>query len=222
MKDGENLKKVCIFLIILISLPISINALEIDRDVSSGIILFGDEGVVALDTVLSVTNVDNAVIQNATKSFGLADYKAYNISLLENDKRITPNGIVTLFFPIPDEYKSVSIEQIYILKLGLDGTIETVYATDGSDAILHDDLVIENGYASFSTSDFKLNNDTTYLLGTKSINNINNFTRNNTIGNNIDNPKTLDTNFAPLIIITIIGVGGVMLLLTKLYLDNRN
>ncbi len=37
----------------------------------------------------------------------------------------------------------------------------------------------------------------------------------------INNPNTFDNGFKLLLIISIIGIGGIMILFTKLYLDNK-
>lgn len=37
----------------------------------------------------------------------------------------------------------------------------------------------------------------------------------------INNPNTFDSGFKLLLIITIVGIGGIMILFTKLYLDNK-
>lgn len=216
MKDGEKLKKIIFSLVILLILPITISAKEIDKDINSGIILSSDDNIVPNDTVLSVNSVNNNNITNLTKSFGLTNYKAYNISLLNKATRIIPNGEVTLSIPIPKNYNINLPKQIFVLKLG-NNNIDTVYATSQDNIGLYEDLIINNGYAVINTSDFDLNNDTIYLIGTTST------LSNNQITTKVnDNPKTLDTDFAPLLVISIIAIGGIMLLFTKLYLDNKN
>lgn len=216
MKDGEKLKKIIFSLVILLILPITILAKEIDKDINSGIILSSDDNIVPNDTVLSVNSINNNNITNLTKSFGLTNYKAYNISLLNKATRIIPNGEVTLSIPIPKNYNINLPKQIFVLKLG-NNNIDTVYATSQDNIGLYEDLIINNGYAVINTSDFDLNNDTTYLIGTTST------LSNNQITTKVnDNPKTLDTDFAPLLVISIIAIGGIMLLFTKLYLDNKN
>lgn len=217
MKDGEKLKKIIFGLIILLILPITILAKEIDKDINSSIILSSDDNIVPNDTVLSVNNINNQDIVSLTKTFGLTDYKAYNISLLNEATRIVPDGEVTLSFPIPKNYNANLSNQIFVLKLGND-SIDTIYATNQDNIGLYEDLIINNGYAIINTSDFDLNNDTIYLIGTTQV--INNNKQSATKAN--DNPKTLDTDFAPLLVISIIAIGGIMLLFTKLYLDNKN
>lgn len=220
MKDGEKLKKIIFSLVILLILPITILAKEIDKDINSGIILSSDDNIVPNDTVLSVNSVNNNNITNLTKSFGLTNYKAYNISLLNKATRIIPNGEVTLSIPIPKNYNINLPKQIFVLKLG-NNNIDTIYATSQDNIGLYEDLIINNGYAVINTSDFDLNNDTIYLIGTTAtLNNNQNNTQITTKVN--DNPKTLDTDFAPLLVISIIAIGGIMLLFTKLYLDNKN
>lgn len=222
MKDGEILKKVIISLLVFFMLPLPILSKEIDKDINSGIILSSDDGIISDDTVLSINNINNNNVTSIIKSFGLTDYKAYNISLLNNNTRIVPNGEVTLSFPIPKTYNINLPKQIFVLKLGNDN-IDTIYATNQDDIGLYEDLVIDNGYAIINTSDFFLNNDTIYLVGTTQIinNNINNTTK-LTITTINNNPKTFDNDFAPLLVISIIAIGGIMLLFTKLYLDNKN
>lgn len=220
MKDGENLKKIIFSLIILLILPIVISAKEIDKDINSGIILSSDDNVVPNDTVLSVNNVNSNNISNIAKSFGLTNYKAYNISLLNNAARIIPNGEVTLSIPIPKNYNINLPKQIFVLKLG-NNNIDTIYATSQDDIGLYEDLIFNSGYALINTSDFDLNNDTIYLIGTTAT--LSNNQNNSQITTKVnDNPKTLDTDFAPLLVISIIAIGGIMLLFTKLYLDNKN
>ncbi len=220
MKDGELLKKIIISLVIFLMLPINILAKEIDKDINSGIILSSDDGIVPNDTVLSVSLVNNDNIVSITKSFGLTNYKAYNISLLNGAKRIVPNGEVTLSFPIPKNYNTNLPKQIFVLKLG-SNSVDTIYATSQDDIGLYEDLTINNGYAVINTSNFDLNADTIYLIGTTQI--INNNENNQQLTTKInDNPKTLDTGFASLLVISVIAIGGIMLLFTKLYLDNKN
>lgn len=220
MKDGENLKKIIFSLIIFLILPITIFAKEIDKDINSGIILSSDDNVVPNDTVLNVNSVNNNNISNLTKSFGLTNYKAYSISLLNNNQRIIPNGEVTLSLPIPKNYNINLPKQIFVLKLGNDN-IDTVYATSHDDIGLYENLIIDSGYALINTSNFSLDNDTIYLIGTTAT--LSNNQNNNQITTKLnDNPKTLDIDFAPLLVISIIAIGGIMLLFTKLYLDNKN
>ncbi len=220
MKDGEVLKKIIIFLILVLILPITTNALEIDKDLESGIILSSDENIVSNDTVLSVKSASSNNIETQAKTFGFTKYNAYNISLLNKATRIVPTGEVTLSFPIPNSYNINMSKQIFILKLG-NNSIDTVYATDQATIGLYEDLTIENGYALINTSSFSLDNDTTYVIGTTVTNNANNAS-NRTTTTHIDNPNTLDTNFSSLLVISIVAVGGIMLLITKLYLDNKN
>lgn len=219
MKDGEKLKKIIFSLVILLILPITISAKEIDKDINSGIILSSDDNIVPNDTVLSVNSVNNNNISNLTKSFGLTNYKAYNISLLNKATRIIPNGEVTLSIPIPKNYNINLPKQIFVLKIG-NNNIDTIYATSQDNIGLYEDLIISNGYAVINTSDFDINNDTIYLIGTTAT--LSSNQNNNQITTKSDNPKTLDTDFAPLLVISIIAIGGIMLLFTKLYLDNKN
>lgn len=222
MKDGEILKKISIFLIIFLLLPITITAIEIDKDMNSGIILSSEENIVPNDTVLSVSSVSDNNIINIAKSFGFKNYKAYNISLLENANRIIPNGEVTLSFPIPNNYNLNFPKQIFVIKAGDNNTVETVFATYQDDIGLYEELNINNGYAIINTSNFKLDSDVTYLIGTTADIIDTNNNQNTTTTTKISNPQTLDTDFAPLLFILIIGAGGIMLLFTKLYLDNKN
>lgn len=222
MKDGETLKKISIFLIIFLLLPITITAIEIDKDMNSGIILSSEENIVPNDTVLSVSSVSDNNIINIAKSFGFKNYKAYNISLLENANRIIPNGEVTLSFPIPNNYNLNLPKQIFVIKAGDNNTVETVFATYQDDIGLYEELNINNGYAIINTSNFKLDSDVTYLIGTTADIIDTNNNQNTTATTKISNPQTLDTDFAPLLFILIIGAGGIMLLFTKLYLDNKN
>lgn len=217
MKDGEFLKKIIIFLIITLCIPITVHALEIDKDLNSGIILSSDADIVPNDTVLSVKNISDSNIVSLAKNFGFTNYKAYSISLLNEAARIIPNGEVTLSFPIPSNYNLTMSKHIYILKLG-NNSIDTVYTMNSETVGLYEDLMIENGYAIINTSGFSLDNDTTYVIGTTFINN----TSRQEKTTNIDNPNTLDNNFSVLLVISIIAIGGVMLLITKLYLDNKN
>lgn len=217
MKDGEFLKKIIIFLIITLCIPITVHALEIDKDLNSGIILSSDADIVPNDTVLSVKNISDSNIVSLAKNFGFTNYKAYSISLLNEAARIIPNGEVTLSFPIPSNYNLTMSKHIYILKLG-NNSIDTVYTMNSETVGLYEDLMIENGYARINTSGFSLDNDTTYVIGTTFINN----TSRQEKTTNIDNPNTLDNNFSVLLVISIIAIGGVMLLITKLYLDNKN
>lgn len=217
MKDGEFLKKIIIFLIITLCIPITVHALEIDKDLNSGIILSSDTDIIPNDTVLSVKNISDSNIVSLAKNFGFTNYKAYSISLLNEAARIIPNGEVTLSFPIPSNYNLTMSKHIYILKLG-NNSIDTVYTMNSETVGLYEDLMIENGYAIINTSGFSLDNDTTYVIGTTFINN----TSRQEKTTNIDNPNTLDNNFSVLLVISIIAIGGVMLLITKLYLDNKN
>lgn len=222
MKDGEILKKISIFLIMFLLLPITITAIEIDKDMNSGIILSSEENIVPNDTVLSVSSVSDNNIINIAKSFGFKNYKAYNISLLENANRIIPNGEVTLSFSIPNNYNLNLPKQIFVIKAGDNNTVETVFATYQDDIGLYEELNINNGYAIINTSNFKLDSDVTYLIGTTADIIDTNNNQNTTTTTKISNPQTLDTDFAPLLFILIIGTGGIMLLFTKLYLDNKN
>lgn len=222
MKDGGILKKIFISLLVFFILPQTLLAKKIDKDINSGIILSSEDDIIPNDTVLSVTNINNNNITSTIKSFGLTDYKAYNISLLNNNTRIIPNGEVTLSFPIPKNYNTNLPKQIFVLKLG-NNNIDTIYATSQDDIGLYEELTIDNGYAIINTSDFSLNDDTIYLIGTTQTinNNVNNTTKLTTTTVN-NNPKTLDNDFAPLLVVSIIAIGGIMLLFTKLYLDNKN
>lgn len=222
MKDGEILKKISIFLIMFLLLPITITAIEIDKDMNSGIILSSEENIVPNDTVLSVSSVSDNNIINIAKSFGFKNYKVYNISLLENANRIIPNGEVTLSFHIPNNYNLNLPKQIFVIKAGDNNTVETVFATYQDDIGLYEELNINNGYAIINTSNFKLDSDVTYLIGTTADIIDTNNNQNTTTTTKISNPQTLDTDFAPLLFILIIGTGGIMLLFTKLYLDNKN
>ncbi len=216
MKDGEVLKKIIIFLILSLYIPITGYALEIDKDLNSGIILSSENDIVPNDTVLSVKSISNNNIISLAKDFGLTKYNAYGISLLNAAKRIIPNGEVTLSFPIPSNYNLAMSKKIYVLKLD-NNSIDKVYTMNSETVGLYEDLVIENGYVLITTSDFSLDNDIVYLVGTTVINKENR--KETTL---IDNPNTLDNNFSVLLVISIISIGGVMLLITKLYLDNKN
>ncbi len=217
MKDGDILKKIIICLIITLILPITIRALEIDKDLNSGIVLSSDENIVPNDTVLSVKGTSSNNIETLAKTFGFTKYNAYNISLLNEAVRIVPTGEVTLSFPIPNSYNLNMPKQIFILKLGTN-SIDTVYTANQDTMGLYEDLTIENGYAIINTSSFSLDSDTTYVIGTT----FKNTTSNQITTTPVDNPNTLDTNFSALLVISIIAIGGIMLLITKLYLDNKN
>lgn len=222
MKDGEVLKKIIIFLIFVLILPITVNALEIDKDLESGIILSSDENIVPNDTVLSINNASSNNIETQAKTFGFTKYNAYNISLLNKATRIVPTGEVTLSFPIPNSYNQNMPKQIFILKLG-NNSIDTVYATSQDTIGLYEDLTIENGYAIINTSSFSLDNDTTYVIGTTVTNDLNHTTNKIQLTTtHVDNPNTMDTGFSVLLVISIIAIGGIMFLITKLYLDNKN
>lgn len=211
------LKKIITFLILVLCIPLTVHALEIDKDLNSGIILSSDDEIVPHDTVLSVKNTSNSGIASLAKNFGFTNYKAYSISLLNEATRIIPNGEVKLSFPIPSNYSLNMSKQLYVLKLG-NNNIDTVYTMNSETVGLYEDLTIENGHAIIMTSDFSLDKDIIYLIGTTALNN----TNRQVTTTHIDNPNTIDNNFSVLLVISIIAIGGIMLLITKLYLDNKN
>lgn len=74
------------------------------------------------------------------------------------------------------------------------------------------DGIILSSEADILPNDFATETQVTYLIGTQN---------SLAINNKVDNPKTTDSNFFPLILISILGLIGIMLLFIKLYIDNK-
>lgn len=72
--------------------------------------------------------------------------------------------------------------------------------------------IILSSEANVLPNDFVTETQVTYLIGTQN---------SLAINNEINNPKTTDSNFFPLILISILGLIGIMLLFIKLYIDNK-
>ncbi len=188
--------------LLLIIIPINVFAIQIDKDVNSGIILSADENIVPTDTVLSVSNINNSTLQNLANSYKLTSYGSYNISVLNQAIRIKPNGNVSLSFPIAN----YNLKKIYVLQVE-DSRVKTVYTNDISNGLANN-LVVENNYATIITNDFSLSNDNTYIIGT--------------INTETENPLTYDGNFTGLLLISGFAMVVLMILFTKLYIDNKD
>ena len=218
------MKKTFIFLLICLILPINLLAKEYDKDLTSGIVLSSDDNIIPSDTVLSVKSTNDSQLANIAKTFGLTSYQMYNISLLESANRIIPDGEVTLSFPLPNDYNLNLSKQIFVLQIGNEHNIEKVYATYQDDIGLYEDLEIEDKIVKINTNGFKLDSDTAYIIGTTAplVDGQTTTPNRQTTTTSTNNPNTLDPDFTPLLIITIVALGGVMMLITKLYLDNRD
>ena len=218
------MKKTFIFLLICLILPINLLAKEYDKDLTSGIVLSSDDNIIPSDTVLSVKSTNDSQLANIAKTFGLTSYQMYNISLLESANRIIPDGEVTLSFPLPNDYNLNLSKQIFVLQIGNEHNIEKVYATYQDDIGLYEDLEIEDKIVKINTNGFKLDSDTAYIIGTTAplVDGQTTTPNRQTTTTSTNNPNTIDPDFTPLLIITIVALGGVMMLITKLYLDNRD
>ncbi len=91
------------------------------------------------DKAVEVTVSEEAVNANIVFEDEYKNYKAYDISLLVDGKKVQPNGKVTVKLPVPADFNAESI---------------AVYYIDGNGNKTRLDSKVENGFVVFETDHF--------------------------------------------------------------------